>query len=472
MSLTSTSFFMFFIAVFGACLLLERHNLQKKWLLLVTSYYFYMSIDWHFSLLLALLTAINYIAGAAVVSFVSKSAKQAAVAAAIVLSLVMLFYFKYANFFIGELAALLNFGFMDREQPLLNVVLPVGISFMTFQAITYPIDLYAGRLSRKASVLDFSLFMAFFPQLLSGPIVRAGHFMPQLEDNGGFNGQHMMAGIFLVLRGLVKKVMIADVLALHIVDPAFADPGGFSSAFLFVALIAFSFQVYADLGGYTDIALGVGRMLGYKLPINFNRPYLSTSIANYWQRWHISMSSFFRDYLYEAIASWTWCNLYVKLLVVFMTIGLWHGAGWNFILYGMIHGAMVGLEHFQSDRRREAGLPAQVYRGLRLVFRIGQIFLIVSLTRVLFRGGDLSASLDYFSALLGSHVTSFPMSWAGAMALGLAAFLHFTPVSWRDKAEEVFIRLPVLLTAGGAVLLIYMVTATATGTMAFIYFQF
>lgn len=472
MSLTSSSFFMFFIVVFGACLMLEQHNMKKKYLLLAASYYFYMSIDWRFSLLLVALTAINHIAGAAVLSATSQRAKQAAVTAAILLSLAILFYFKYANFFIGEIAALLNFGSVDREQILFNVVLPVGISFMTFQAITYPIDLYAGRLKHKASILDFSLFMAFFPQLLSGPIVRAGHFMPQLEDNNGFNGQHMMEGMFLILRGLAKKVLIADILALHIVDPAFADPGSFSSAFLFVALITFSFQVYADLSGYTDIALGVGRMLGYKLPINFNRPYLATSIANYWQRWHISMSSFFRDYLYEAISSWKWCNLYVKLLIVFMAIGLWHGAGWNFILYGMIHGALVGFEHFKNDRRREASLPIHVYRGLRLVLRILQIFLIVSLTRVLFRGDDLSASLNYLDALISSSVTDFPLSLPGAFALGLAIFLHFTPIEWRDKTEEAFIRLPAFLTAGGAVLLIYLVTATATGTMAFIYFQF
>jgi D-alanyl-lipoteichoic acid acyltransferase DltB (MBOAT superfamily) len=463
---------MFFLAVFGACLLLEKRNEQKKWLLLAASYYFYMSIDWRFSLLLLALTAINYIAGSAIAAQTDQKLQKAAMAIAILLSLAILFYFKYANFFISQVAGLLNFGFVDREQPLLNVVLPVGISFMTFQAITYPIDMYAGRFTHKASALDFSLFMAFFPQLLSGPIVRAAHFIPQLEDNAGFNGQHMMEGIFMIVRGLVKKIMIADILALYIVDPAFDNPGAFSSAFLLVAALAFSFQVYADLSGYTDIALGTGRMLGYKLPINFNRPYLATSIANYWQRWHISMSSFFRDYLYEAIASWSWCNLYVKLLIVFMAIGLWHGAGWNFILYGFIHGALVGFEHYQNNLRREAGLPAPVYRGIRLVLRIAQIFLIVSLTRILFRGDDLSESLNYFETLLTSDASGFPLSWNAAAALALAAALHFTPVNWRDKVEEAYVRLPSVISAGGTVILMYTLTAVASGTTAFIYFQF
>ena len=240
--------------------------------MLAASYYFYISIDWRFCFSLLALTAINYLAGRVVVTSTIQIIRRSAVTAAIVSSLSILFYFKYANFFIEQLIHLLNLGVGDRENHYLDVLMPIGISFITFQAITYPLDLYAGRVAHRATVLDFSLFMAFFPRLLSGPIVRAGYFLPQLENNQGFTGQNIMEGLFLIFRGLFKKIMIADVLALQVVDPAFGNPQIFSSSFLLVALFSYSFQVYADLSGYTDIALGTGRMLGYRLPVNFNRP--------------------------------------------------------------------------------------------------------------------------------------------------------------------------------------------------------
>jgi D-alanyl-lipoteichoic acid acyltransferase DltB (MBOAT superfamily) len=472
MSLTSLSFFVFFMVVFGGCLVLKRHNDRKKWFLLAASYYFYLSIDWRFSFSLVALTAINYLAGQVVATQATQAARRFGVTVAISLSLAILFYFKYANFFISQVAWLLNIGSIDREHLYLNVFMPVGISFITFQAITYPIDMYSGRVTHRASIVDFALFMAFFPRLLSGPIVRAADFLPQLENNQGFTGAHIMEGLFLVIRGLFKKIMIADVLALHVVDPAFASPHTFSSTFLLISLIAYSFQVYADLSGYTDIALGTGRMLGYRLPINFNRPYLATSIANYWQRWHISMSSFFRDYLYQAIASWTWCNIYGKLLIVFMAIGLWHGAGWNFILYGLIHGALVAFEHFRNSRRPVPGLPNSILRGTALLVRIVQIFLIVSITRVLFRVTDLDESFQYMHALLFSSATGIPLSGMAIFALSLATLFHFTPVAWRDTLGEWFVRSPAPVSAGLAAFIVYIFTAIASGSTAFIYFQF
>jgi alginate O-acetyltransferase complex protein AlgI len=343
---------------------------------------------------------------------------------------------------------------------------------MTFQAITYPLDLYAGRLKRQSSFRDYSLFMAFFPRLLSGPIVRASFFMPQLDSNQGFDGKRSMEGLALMIRGLIKKVIIADILATQIVDPAFNSPEIYSSIFLVIALIAFSYQVYMDLGGYTDIALGIGKILGYDLPINFNRPYMATSVANYWQRWHISMSSFFRDYLYDSIVSWKWCNLYCKLLIVFIAVGLWHGAGWNFILYGIIHGSVVGYEHYRKKRRSMTDKPPIIYRGKHYVLRIIQIFSFVTITRILFRCDSLAESIRYFQSIFTSSVAETPVSIMAGGVLLLAIILHYTPISWRDQLMSRFIKLPVAVSAGITTIIIYMLTALGSDKTAFLYFDF
>jgi alginate O-acetyltransferase complex protein AlgI len=472
MPLTSLSFFIFFFIVFLACLALQKNNEQKKSLLLVISYYFYMTLDWRFSILLLALTLINYFAGMIISNSNKESTRRISVMIAVSLSLLILFYFKYFNFFIESFTELFTFGTSERETPIISVILPIGISFMTFQAITYPLDLYHKKLTHQASLKDFSLFMSFFPQLLSGPIVRASYFMPQLESNSGFNTKNTIEGLALIMRGLIKKILIADILALHIVDPAFAAPGAFSSAFLVIAIVAFSFQVYMDLSGYTDIALGVGRTLGYKLPINFNRPYLATSIANYWQRWHISMSSFFREYLYEAISSWTWCNIYAKLLIVFMAIGLWHGAGWNFILYGLIHGSLVGLEQYQKSRMAEKNRPLKVYRGLNLLVRVLQIFAIVSFTRILFRGEDLQASLNFIDAIMFNSSTEFPLSFIAGCALSSAILLHFTVSDTQEKLTKLLHFLPSFVSGAVIATVIYVLTAIGSDNVGFIYFQF
>ena len=472
MSLTSPSFFVFFIIVFLACLLIEKHNEHKKTFLLLASYYFYMTIDWRFSFLLLALTLINYYSGYIIVKYKNQTVQKIALTSAIVASLSILFYFKYANFFLESVFHLLSFVSIKNEHPIIEVVLPVGISFMTFQAITYPLDLYKKKLNHQSSLKDFSFFMAFFPQLLSGPIVRASFFLPQLEHNEGFNDKNSIEGLALIIRGLIKKIIFADILAVQIVDPAFNSPELYSTIFLLIGLIAFSFQVYMDLGGYTDIALGVGKMLGYKLPINFNRPYLATSVANYWQRWHITMSSFFRDYLYEAIAPWKFCDVYTKLLIVFVAVGLWHGAGWNFVVYGLIHGSLVGLEHYRKSRRSMANKPPVVYRGIHYIIRVAQIFAIVSITRILFRSQNLAESITYLKAIFTSTVVQIPLSPIAALVLIIAMFLHFSPVRWRDQLMSYFIKMPVIISAGATTMIIYFLIALDSNKEAFLYFQF
>ena len=472
MLLTDFTFYLVFLFVFLVSVFLRYKGEQKKSFLLVVSYLFYALVDWRFPILLLSLTLINYIAGNIIVSSHNQAEKKRALGLSILLSLSILFYFKYANFFIEQAATLIGFNSFERDQLLLSVFMPLGISFITFQAITYPIDCYRGQITHSTSPLNFSLFIAFFPQLLSGPIVRAANFIPQLETTKNVDTKLMYEGFWQIIRGLVKKIIIADTLAYHIVDPAFANPSEFSSAFLLLAVIAFSFQIYMDLSGYTDIALGLAKMLGYKLPINFNRPYMATSISNYWQRWHISMSSFFRDYLYQAIEKWHWCNTTTKLIIVFIAIGFWHGAGWNFVLYGTIHGCLVALEHKKKLKRATLGKPPIIYRGVTLAVQVLKIFTIVAFTRILFRGDDFSNSHQFFNAMLNNTSSYAPITITAIIMLCIAIALHYTPTSWRDGFSDYISRIPAIISAGIATLLIYCMVAFANKNAAFIYFQF
>lgn len=473
MDITGFGYLLFFLLVLLAHQLLQSHHQWQKAFLTAASYYFYMTIDWRFAGLLIMFTTVNYAAGEVIARHTNRRLQVWAMTAAIFASLTVLAYFKYLNFF-GEMANSLSRWLGGGSLvPFVDVMLPVGISFMTFQAITYPIDLYQGRLKQPCSLMDFALFIAFFPRLLSGPIVRSTQFLPQLQTvPPPVDDTQRLQGLALVLKGLAKKVLIADILGAHIVDPAFADPSAFSSAFLWLALFAYSFQVYMDLSGYTDMALGAARMLGYSLPPNFNRPYMATSVANFWQRWHISMSSFFRDYLYNNLSSAWQAPVYANLLIVFVAIGLWHGAGWNFVVYGCIHGGLVSLEHWRTSQRARSGNARPIYRGLALAARITFIFGIVALTRLLFRGNDLTLAGTYLSSMLRITGGIFPLSTPAALAITTAALLHFTPTCWRDELMSRLENSPPLVVGILFVGLVYVSIALSHGHGGFIYFQF
>ncbi len=377
------------------------------------------------------------------------------------------------NFFIDSFNVLLaSFG-IDASMPLLNVILPVGISFYTFQSISYSLDIYRGRLKPVQNLRDFSLFVAFFPQLVAGPIVRASHFLPQLQDDHHQDhDKPIESGTALILRGFIKKIAIADVLAVHIVDPAFASPTNYSPLFLLIGLYAYSYQVYMDFSAYTDIARGVARCLGYELQINFNRPYKATSIGNFWQRWHISMSSFFRDYLYHGLGGSKYGNVYVNLFLTFVAIGIWHGAGWNFVVYGVCHASLVAFERWQFQRRKAAGLLAKEYAGMKWALRVFWIFTIISLTRVLFRGGTLADAATYLEAMTNFESTNTPLGPIALLTLALAVVLHYTPTHWTFGWKDFYCRLPSVVQAGLIVATVYAIIALSTGTAPFIYFQF
>ncbi|WP_395403808.1 MBOAT family O-acyltransferase [Pseudoduganella sp. UC29_106] len=473
MDISGFGYFIFFLCVLGLHALLAGRDRLQKAMLTLASYYFYATVDWRFPILLLTLTLINWGAGEAVGQAQDRRTARQAVALAVLASVAILAYFKYLNFFGGMLNGLSAWLGGGALVPVLKLLLPVGISFMTFQAISYPIDLYAGRLARRASLADFMLFMAFFPRLLAGPIVPAAQFLPQLQQAAQpVTDEQRFSGAALIMRGLVKKVLLADLLGAHLVDPVFARPADFSAPFVWLAMFGYSLQAYYDLSGYTDMALGAARMLGYRLPSNFNRPYMATGIANFWQRWHITMSSFFRNYLYNPLSSAWRAPVGINLLIVFVAIGLWHGAGWNFVVYGLIHGSMVALEHWRSTARQKRGLPLPVYRGGRLVLQIGLVFAVVSLTRVLFRSTDFAGAGGFFAALAGPLTGAFPLSPQAGLALLAALGLHFTPMRWRDAFMAWVARQPAWLFGAQFAGLVYVVSALSQGASGFIYYQF
>lgn len=473
MDITGFGYLVFLLLVLVAHRLLQGRHGAQKLLLIGASYYFYATVDWRFCLLLLALTLINFAAGSTVASAAGDRAKRRAIGIAVALSIGLLCYFKYLNFFGSMLNSLTEWLGSGSLVSFVTILLPVGISFMTFQAITYPIDLYGKRLDRPCSFTDFALFMAFFPRLLSGPIVTAAYFLPQLRTVAPqVTQEQRFEGLALIMRGVVKKVLIADTLGACLVEPAFANPVGFSSPFLWLALFGYSFQVYLDLSGYTDMARGAAAMLGYRLPVNFNRPYMATGIANFWQRWHITMSSFFRNYLYDPLSKSGFAPVYLNLLIVFVAIGLWHGAGWNFVVYGLIHGSLVASGHFLGEWRSRNGRSAPVYRGQVLALRIAAVFCVVVMTRILFRSADLAAARSFVEALFHSLHGSFPISAAGLLALGAAGALHFTPVRWRDRIMAYANTRPAWMFGIAFVLMLYMVIATTRGRGGFIYFQF
>ncbi len=347
MEFFSSSFFEFFLTVYAFLFVLNTIGSGKGWralflkankpLLLGASYYFYAYWDYRFLSLIIISTLVDFFAGNLIHKTENLKRKRALLALSIFVNLGILFFFKYFNFFIDSAnVALANAGISFSN---LNIILPIGISFYTFQSMSYSLDIYRGELEPAESLIDFAVFVAFFPQLLAGPIMRAKEFLPQLSDRVNLTSENFVKGLQIFLLGLFLKVVVADSIALQI-DEVFKTPEKFDSIVTWVAVLGFSFQIFCDFWGYTEMAIGVGFALGFVLPVNFRLPYLATNLFDFWRRWHISLSSFLRDYLYIPMGGnrlgtvRTCSNVFITMLLG----GLWHGASWTFVIWGALHG--------------------------------------------------------------------------------------------------------------------------------------
>ena len=486
-------FALFFLVVFAiAWELRERRDLRKVFLL-GASYFFYGYWDWRFTLLLAASSLINYTAGRLVAMTGDQGQRRLLVGIAVVLNLAILGFFKYYGFFLDSLADLLTRAGLERDLPFLEIILPVGISFFTFQGISYVVDVHRRHVEVAKSPLDVFLYISFFPQLVAGPIVRAADFLPQLQVRPQLTRSMISLGIVLILLGLFKKMVVANYLATELVDPVFFDPGAHAAPDLILAVYGYAVQIYCDFSGYSDIAIGVAALLGYRFKWNFNQPYRAASLREFWRRWHISLSQWLRDYLYKPLggsrggARLTYRNLLLTMLLG----GIWHGAAWNFIIWGAIHGLALAGERLFSGARRDAATELalapqgvatlsaaavpQLRRETFLRRALGVIvtFHIVCLAWIFFRAESLDFALAY---LAGFANWSAPMQYGQPFLLLLVGFsllAHFLPGSWATDVGRHLERYSAIglgLLLGFGILLIESVAPE--GVAPFIYFQF
>ena len=471
MLFTQTEFLCLFVAVL-AWTLTARTVRARNLGLLAASYYFYAWWDWRFLGLILLSTAVDFLVGRAMASAVG-TARRRLLLVSLVTNLGLLGFFKYAGFFVASFRAAFGpllepLGF--HLGPLMDIVLPVGISFYTFQTLSYTIDVYRGRLQPCDRVVDFALFVAFFPQLVAGPIVRAADLLPQLREPRRPTWPRMWLGFRQFTFGLFKKLFIADRMAMF-VDPVFANPGGFDAVTTWLAVTCYAVQIYCDFSGYSDMAIGIARGLGFDFEENFDHPYLSRSITEFWRRWHISLSSWLRDYLYIPLGGNRRGRrrTYINLMATMLLGGLWHGAAWTFVAWGLIHG--LALAGDRATRPwRDAHLTA-IPNWLRGTTGWVTTTVVVLVAWVFFRAAGFA---DAWSFLQTMFLWQDGVRWIHPVAvtgLVLVAVIHLVHVSpWRHLRDSPPDRWYV---PTGLFLLWWLVVVfRPRGFQPFLYFQF
>jgi alginate O-acetyltransferase complex protein AlgI len=402
-------------------------------------------------------------------------ARRFAVVVSCALNLGLLAAYKYAAFLAVSINDIAQAAGGTALLPVWRPELPLGISFFVFESLSYTIDVYRRRLKPAESLADYALFICFFPHLIAGPIVRGRDFLPQIREHRPFQRANTIAGAELIAFGIFKKLVIADNLAPY-VDRAFLSPGSLSGAGAWIAVVFFAIQIYCDFSGYTDIARGVARILGFDLGRNFNWPYLSASISDFWRRWHISLSAWLRDYLYIPLGGNRHGvpRMLCALLVTWFLGGLWHGAAWHFALWGLYHGAIVGLGGLLYAR-----VGARLWDPLPVAGRIVFTFALVSVGWVLFRANSLPAAWTFFDLMFQPWSPRFLPQSPADLAIPLAviaALVLAHALSWRayrgDEDGSMLLSLPYALRALTLALMVVAVTLFAGRSQTFIYFQF
>jgi alginate O-acetyltransferase complex protein AlgI len=465
-SFPTIEFAVFFVAVFILSWAFMPHPRAWRPFILVASYFFYGWVDWRWVLLLVSSSVINTVAARVIATSPSPRTRKQALIAAICFDIGLLCVFKYLGFFVTEVDDFLDSLGLGSPLPLVQIVLPIGISFFTFQAISYVVDVYRGD-TRAASLGDVAILQAFFPHLVAGPIVRANELLPQLRVPRDPRTVLAGPGLFLVAGGLVKKTVVADELARRVVDPVFNDPTAHSGAEVLLAIYGFAAQIYCDFSGYTDMAIGLALLLGYVLPQNFNRPYLALSLQDFWRRWHMTLSRWLRDYLYIPLGGNRHGSrrTYRNLMLTMLLGGLWHGAAWTFVIWGGIHGTALSVERWGRERWVGFRLPAW------LAWLV--TFHVVCLAWVFFRSPDLSTAFEMLGQIGASGPS--PLVTVPVVFLTVAAIaLQALPSGWWRQAEGWLVRQPVAAqgVAFGALLVVADAAVGQQGVAPFIYYQF
>lgn len=426
MQFASLPYLLFFVIVLSFTWTFGRNRLLRNLILLISSYIFYAQISMQALMLLILSTAINYLVGELIV--LSRGPfRKGVLFTGIGFNLGLLGVFKYLNFFRETAESICWFLGLEAHLPLVTMLLPIGISFYTFQALTYLIDLYRWNGIRAETLLDFALYQAFFPKILIGPICRSVDLLPQIHAQPTKDiGNTTEAGI-LILSGLFKKIIIATILYEHGVTDAFQDPEAYSFVGLWGAMIGYSIQLYCDFSGYTDLARGSALLLGFHIPDNFKAPYISSNLGEFWQRWHITFSQWLRDYIYIPLGGSfksTW-RVSFNLFITFLFCGFWHGASWGYVLWGAWHGIGLAAHKQNRDRMRRKGLDPT--KPSRLQYWIGWLytFLFVASSRIVFVSPDLSSSWIYYKRLFDLQSTGQGAKITLVYAICLGLLINF-----------------------------------------------
>jgi len=453
-----------------------------RWLhLLIASVVFYMAYVPVYILILALTILVDYFSGI----WIERSSglrRKGFLAASLIANGSVLFFFKYFNFFTGNVDTVFTWLGIPIQMPALHIILPIGLSFHTFQAMSYTIEVYRGKQKAETHLGLLSVYVLFFPQLVAGPIERPQHLLHQFKQEHFFDAGNFIVGLRLILRGMLKKVLIADQMALY-VNEAYAKPAGTEPIVLLVATLFFAVQIYCDFSGYSDIAIGSARIMGFRLMQNFRQPYFARNLQDFWRRWHISLSTWFRDYLYYPLGGSRVSRLrmQINLFIVFLLSGFWHGANWTFIMWGLLHGTGLVIINFVGPGFRKALEAVGVNRVPYLYRAITTLitFAWVTLTWVFFRAENVSdAFLILRRILTETAITPDFVTWCGSYFATLAAGCLVLVVGMdlldetRDR-KGIIVQIPAVIRWGA-----YMGAALAImnfgviEVIPFIYFQF
>lgn len=436
MLFNSLSFAIFFPVVFILYWLLNKNLKLQNFLLAVASCYFYACWDWRFLFLLMFSIVLDYFSGIQIENSKTKRTAALWLTISIVINLGFLAFFKYYNFFIDNFAELLKMLGLTVNMWTLKVILPVGISFYTFHGLSYVIDIYKKRISAERNFIDYSLFVSFFPLLVAGPIERATHLLPQIKAKREFNYENMVSGLRQILWGLFKKIVIADQCAIY-VNEIFALHHGLYGSTLLIGAILFAFQIYGDFSGYSDIALGTARMMGFDLLKNFNYPYFSRDIAEFWRRWHISLSSWFRDYLYIPLGGskgGNWMRIR-NTFIIFLVSGFWHGANWTFIIWGGLNALFIMPSIIFKTNRNNINIVAEhsIFPSIKEIFQLLLTFGLTTFAWIFFRSDSVMDALKYIRRICSYSIFKYPQKdvvWLFSIIAG------FIVVEWFGRKNN------------------------------------
>ena len=470
----SSGLFLFLFLGFSLIyVLLQKKDTARILFVSLFSYYFYYKSSGFYFFLLGVVTVTDFFLAGRMAVTESKWGRKGLLLLSLFVNLGLLCYFKYTNFFYEMLTPLWNGNF----EPL-DIFLPVGISFFTFQSLSYTIDVYRRQLQPLERLLDYVFYVSFFPQLVAGPIVRARDFIPQIREPLMVSREMFGTGVFFVVSGLFKKAVISDYISVNFVERIFDNPALYSGVENLFGIYGYALQIYCDFSGYSDMAIGIALLLGFRFPMNFNSPYKADSITDFWHRWHISLSTWLRDYLYISLGGNRKGKIrtYINLFLTMLLGGLWHGASWNFVIWGGFHGVALAAHKFW---RNLLGKPkTAVSYGIRKVFAVMLTFHFVCFCWIFFRNSTFEASVtmirQVFTAfhpeVLGQLIEGY---WKVFVLMGIGYLLHFAPDGWQDACCRGVVRLPLLGKALLLVALIYLVIQIkGSDIQPFIYFQF